>query len=97
LLLCVVVFKKVGEMGPDETFRIVTAEEFASRCCALLDDVEQNGHAILITRDGAAVARLIPATESLRPSVGRSRGTIEAEVEDLIAPAGEDWEGDRYL
>jgi antitoxin (DNA-binding transcriptional repressor) of toxin-antitoxin stability system len=77
--------------------RSVTDEDFARQCNELLEDVEAHGDEILITRGGAAVARLIPSTEAVRPFVGRSRRTIQASADDLIAPVGKDWEADSDL
>lgn len=84
-------------MGPGRAGRIVTPEEFASRCGELLDAVETRGDEVRIIRDGAAVARLIPFTEELRPFVGRSKGTIEVSPDDLIAPVGAEWEAGQDL
>jgi antitoxin (DNA-binding transcriptional repressor) of toxin-antitoxin stability system len=84
-------------MDRDERLRFVTADEFASRCDELLDDLVQQGGEILLTRGGHTVARLLPVTERLHPYVGRSRTRITATPGDLLAPVGEDWEVDQDL
>ncbi|HEX5872397.1 MAG TPA: hypothetical protein VFY65_18335 [Longimicrobium sp.] len=83
-------------MDRDKPARNVESEDFASWCDELLSDVEQRGDEIVITRDGAAIARLIPFTEE-HPFVGRSCGTIKSAPGDLLAPIGEDWEVDQDL
>lgn len=39
--------------------RIITATEFKAKCLALLDEVNQTGQSITITKHGKAVATLV--------------------------------------
>ncbi|MBD0320279.1 MAG: type II toxin-antitoxin system Phd/YefM family antitoxin [Gemmatimonadetes bacterium] len=78
--------------------RRVGAGEFKATCLKLMDEVEETGEEIIITKRNRPVAKLVPAgREGLRPFVGRSRGMISARPEDLMAPIGEDWEVDADL
>lgn len=78
--------------------RRVGAGEFKATCLKLMDEVEETGEEIIITKRNRPVAKLVPASrEGLRPFVGRSRGIISASREDLMAPIGEDWEVDADL
>jgi prevent-host-death family protein len=78
--------------------RRVGAGEFKATCLKLMDEVEETGEEIIITKRNRPVAKLVPAGgEALRPFVGRSRGMISVSREDLMAPIGEDWEVDADL
>lgn len=78
--------------------RRVGAGEFKATCLKLMDEVEETGEEIIITKRNRPVAKLVPASrEGLRPFVGRSRGVISVSREDLMAPIGEDWEVDADL
>ena len=77
--------------------RIIPAGEFKPSCLKLMDQVNETGVEIVITKHNEPVARLVPVDGELRPFVGRSRGVIHISAEDLIAPVGEDWEVDADL
>lgn len=63
-----------------------------------MDRVKETGAEYVITKRGRPVAKLGPVTEEdVRPFVNRSRGVIQANPEDLLAPIGEDWEVDADL
>jgi prevent-host-death family protein len=74
--------------------RIVPAGEFKPACLRLMDEVNETGVEIVITKRNRPVARLVPPGGELRTFIGRSRGMIEISPEDLMAPIGEDWEVD---
>lgn len=77
--------------------RIVPAGEFKPACLRLMDEVNETGVEIVITKRNRPVARLVPPDGELRPFIGRSRGMIGISPEDLMAPIGEDWEVDADL
>lgn len=63
--------------------RVLSASEFKAKCLACLDDVEQRGEAITITRRGRAVAELRPAKRSVRKSPRNSwarKGRVLADI-----------------
>ncbi len=78
--------------------RHVQAGECKATCLKLMDQVEETGEEIIITKRNRTVAKLGPVRgEALRPFVGRSRGVISVSRDDLIAPVGENWEVDADL
>ena len=78
--------------------RQVQAVEFKAICLKLMDQVEETGEEIMITKRNRPVAKLAPIRgEGLRPFVGRSRGVITVSRDDLMAPIGENWEVDEDL
>lgn len=79
--------------NPDRSRRQVQAWEFEADCLKLVDQVEETGEEIIITKRNQPVAKLMPIRrEGSRPFVGRSRGVISASREELMAPIDESWE-----
>lgn len=73
----------------------IPAGEFKARCLQLMDEVEETGREIVITKRGRAVAKLVPVSEaSARDVFGCMRGTVTV-VGDLVAPLEEQWEADQ--
>lgn len=72
--------------------RTIPAGEFKNRCLALMDEVNETGEEIVITKHGKPVSRLVP-TEERTPIFGMYRDQIRI-VGDIMAPAVplEDWE-----
>ncbi|MGE0748897.1 MAG: type II toxin-antitoxin system Phd/YefM family antitoxin [Rhodospirillales bacterium] len=71
--------------------REVPAGEFKAHCLKLMDEVNETGTEIVITKRGKPVARLVPATSG-RPSIyGCMKGTFEI-VGDIESPIEEDWD-----
>lgn len=77
--------------------RIIPAGEFKPACLKLMDQVNETGVEIVITKRNEPIARLVPIDGGLRSFVGRSRGVIQISDADLLAPVGEDWEVDADL
>ena len=69
----------------------IAAGEFKARCLALLDEVAETGHEIIVTKRVKPVARLIPLEPEklLRRSV-RVLGDIVGPVDDP-----DDWKANR--
>ncbi len=72
--------------------RTIPAGEFKNRCLALMDEVNETGEEIVITKHGKPVSRLVPAVERI-PIFGMYRDQIRI-TGDIMAPAVplEDWE-----
>jgi prevent-host-death family protein len=70
----------------------MSASVFKARCLAVLDEVASTGEAVVITKRGRAVARLVPAQEpaSLRGSI-----TYHVSDEELISPIDVPWDAER--
>jgi prevent-host-death family protein len=79
--------------------RSITASEFKATCLALMDEVQNRGSEITITKHRRPVAKLVPATQTVHGAfIGRSPGVIHALGDrDLIAPVNPDWEVDADL
>ncbi|MBW3569986.1 MAG: type II toxin-antitoxin system Phd/YefM family antitoxin [Gemmatimonadetes bacterium] len=77
--------------------RIIPAGEFKPACLKLMDQVNETGVEIVITKRNQPIAKLVPVGAETRPFVGRSRGVIQISAEDLLSPVGEDWEVDADL
>jgi prevent-host-death family protein len=75
----------------DEGTRQIPAGEFKAKCLALLDEVAQTGHSVVVTKRGRPVARVSPVKPSdIRPLLGSV-----LKERDLIAPIDESWNADR--
>ncbi|MCY3863578.1 MAG: type II toxin-antitoxin system Phd/YefM family antitoxin [bacterium] len=73
--------------------RTIAAGEFKNRCLALMDEVNETGEELVITKHGKPVSRLVPA-ENPKPQMwGRYKDQIRI-VGDIMSPAVplEDWE-----
>jgi prevent-host-death family protein len=66
----------------------IGAGAFKARCLGILDEVQRTRKAVIVTKRGKPVARLVPIEE---PQSNVSlKGSI-LEEGDLIAPLGEVW------
>jgi len=68
----------------------VKASEFKAKCLRLMDQVNESGHEIIITKNGKPVYRLVPYRKKPDSLFGLHEGKIDSK-DDLIAPAGEEW------
>jgi len=70
--------------------KTISASKFKAQCLALLDDVDESGGEIVVTKRGRPVAKVVPVDgdrgESMQGSV-----TQLVSDEELIAPI-EDWD-----
>ncbi len=67
--------------------RSIAAGEFKAKCLELLDRVARDGGAIVVTKRGRPVARVVPIESAPRPSL---RGSVRY-LQDIVAPFGEEW------
>ncbi len=78
--------------------RQIAAGEFKAKCLAILDEVNQTGQEVVITKRGKPTAKLIPfpRAEKKKPFIGRLEGIgeIVGDPDDLIKPVFplEDWD-----
>ncbi len=72
--------------------RTVSATQFKAHCLALMDEVQQSGEEIVITKHGKPVARLAPTAPSVVSMLGWMRGTSEV-IGDIVGPE-DDWDLD---
>ena len=66
--------------------RTLPADEFKNRCLVLLDEVDETGSEIVITKHGRPVARLVPARREAPEIWGRYRDQVRIRG-DILAPA----------
>ena len=70
----------------------ISAAEFKAKCLSLMDEVQQTGKELIITKRGKPVAKLV-AIRVQRPSlIGSMKGTVEI-LGDIIEPVltPEEW------
>jgi prevent-host-death family protein len=68
----------------------VGAGVFKNTCLALMDKVRDERVQVLITKHGAAVARLVPADVEVPTAFGFMRGTV-VNQRDIVSPDFELW------
>jgi prevent-host-death family protein len=71
--------------------RVIKASEFKAKCLALLDEVEQKGDRLIITKKGKPVADVVPHKPERRELLGILKGRVEI-VGDIISPIDVEWE-----
>jgi len=74
--------------------RAVTASEFKARCLQLMDEVNDSGEEIVITKRGRPVSRLVPYRERPKTLLGLYAGEMKI-LGDIISPIDVEWEANR--
>lgn len=72
----------------------IKASEFKAKCLQLMDSVAATGEALVITKNGVPVAKLVPAREKPGTLFGLHAGEITIRG-SLIDPVEADWEAAR--
>ena len=69
------------------------AGEFKTHCLAVMNQVQQSGEPVLITKHGKPVAKLVPALSAPEDIFGYMTGKVKI-VGDIVGPVTplEDWE-----
>jgi len=73
--------------------RTIAAGEFKARCLQVMDQVHVTRNAVVITKRGKPIAKLVPVDESRSEVFDSLKGRIEI-VGDIVSPvvSAEDWE-----
>ena len=71
--------------------RSIPAGEFKARCLAVLDRVDRTGEAVVVTKRGRPVAKVVPVES---PGVGTLNGSVTFHG-DVVGPILDDWEVDQ--
>jgi len=71
----------------------VKASEFKAKCLYYMDEVNQTGEAILITKNGKPVSILKPYRMAPATIFGLHKGKVESR-DDLIAPLESVWDAE---
>ena len=73
------------------TTKTIAAGEVKAKCLELLDEVARTRRAIIVTKRGRPVARLVP----LEPENPISLEGSVSYGGDIVAPTGEKWDADK--
>jgi prevent-host-death family protein len=68
----------------------IKASEFKAKCLKLMDEVAATGEALTITKNGKAIARLVPLKAEPRSLFGLHKGLIEI-LGDVESPIDVEW------
>jgi prevent-host-death family protein len=83
---------------PRIKIKTIPAGAFKARCLAIMDEVQAKRQAVIITKRGKPVAKLVPIEKEKDDIFGfmKGKGTIEIKG-DIVSPAfaPEEW-GDLY-
>jgi prevent-host-death family protein len=78
--------------------KTIPAGQFKARCLAIMDEVQAKRQAVVITKRGKPVAKLVPVEEEKDEIFGFLKGKAKIEIKgDIVAPAfsPEEW-GELY-
>jgi prevent-host-death family protein len=81
-------------MGDDVGKHNVTASELKNRSSEILERVVQSRTAVIITRRGRAIAKLVPVDETPEDLFGFARGSITV-LGNILDPIDVPWEAGR--
>jgi prevent-host-death family protein len=66
------------------------ASEFKARCLKLMDEVQETGEEIIITKNGKPISRLVPYRMKAPSLLGLHKGIITCTDADIFS-TGETW------
>jgi prevent-host-death family protein len=72
-------------------FRMIKASEFKAKCLALIDEVADTGHPIVITKNGKPLAELVPHRTPKRSPLGVWKGKVIIKG-DINSPIDVEWD-----
>ena len=70
----------------------IGVSEFKAKCLRLLDQVEQEGKTLVITKRGRPVAKVVPASARKRSLRGTWKGLVKIKGDIVNFNTGQDWE-----
>ena len=73
----------------------LAASEFKAKCLRLLDDVAQTGSALVITKRGQPIAKVVPVARPARSLRGNWKGLVKIKGDIVHFDSAEDWESAR--
>jgi prevent-host-death family protein len=71
----------------------IKASEFKAKCLHIMDEVNESGEEVIITKNGVPVSRLVPYRKPVHSLFGFSRDILSSK-DDLITPTGMKWDAD---
>jgi len=83
--------KKPKAATPVSSMRQMAAGEFKAKCLRIMDEINETGKPLVVTKRGVPIVRLVPITKSgMKPKsiIGRLEGImrIVGDPDDLIKP-----------
>jgi prevent-host-death family protein len=69
------------------------ASEFKAKCLKLMDEIQESGEEIIITKNGSPVSKLVPYRVKAPTLLGLHKGRIESLDKDLFS-TGDSWEAE---
>jgi len=73
--------------------RVIKASEFKAKCLKLMEEVDETGLPLTITKNGRPIAQLMPMPERRKSALGLHKGRVRI-TGDIISPIYPDWEPD---
>ncbi len=77
---------------PRLTETLVAASDFKARCLKILDDVDENGATIVITKHGRPVARVVPMGPTRKSLAGSWKGRLEITGDIVTFDSSDLWD-----
>ena len=74
--------------------KTIKASEFKAICLQIMDDVAEPGDAVVITKNGKPVSKLVPYRQQPKSLFGVMKGTLEIKG-DIMAPIDVEWDAER--
>ena len=83
--------KKPKAATPVSSMRQMAAGEFKAKCLRIMDEINETGKPLVVTKRGVPIVRLVPITKSgMKPKsiIGRLEGIMQivGDPDDLIKP-----------
>jgi prevent-host-death family protein len=82
--------KSTVSVAPRNGMKQMAAGEFKAKCLAIIDEVNESGQEVIITKRGKAAAKLVPFANPAKKEsiIGRLEGIgeIVGDPDDLIKP-----------
>lgn len=72
----------------------IKASVFKAKCLAILDQVNQTGEEIIITKNGKPVSRLLPFRTPPTTLFGLHRGIVSSS-DDIVSPLDIEWDAEK--
>ena len=73
---------------------VIKASEFKAKCLQLMDEVNQTGAEIVITKNGKPVSKLVPVGKRVETLFGAHKGQITV-IGDIVPPLEVQWDAMR--
>ena len=73
--------------------KILKASEFKARCLKLMDEVQEDGEEVIITKNGKPVSKLVPYRVKASTLLGLHKGKISSGNRDIFS-SDEIWDSD---